>query len=559
MLILLEKITLMKSFGFGVVFCLLVSMCFAQERQDAPKLVVGIVVDQMRHEYLDRFYARFGEGGFKRMIEKGFEVRNGHYNYYPTVTGPGHASVYTGSTPAIHGIVGNSWYDKDTKKSVNCVEDANYKAVGNPDGNGDVSPARLLATTVTDELKLATQDRAKVIGVSFKDRGAVLPAGHMADGAYWYDGNTGTFITSTYYVTELPGWVRDFNKLGLPDKYLNQVWNPLYPIEQYTSSGPDDTPYEELFAGMKKAAFPYDLKSLRKENGNYGLLGSTPFGNDFLTQFAKAAVTGEKMGQGQTTDFLTISYSSTDAIGHQRGPNAVEVEDMYLRLDKNIADLLTFLDQKVGQGKYLVFLTADHAVSNVSQELIDKRVPAGYFNSGEMRSGLTSYLHKFFPDKDLIETISNNQIIFNSDLFDTNPRNSGIDFLIASELISKYLMDLDGIAHVYTESVLRNASYDEGGVKGMVVRGYHPTRGGNVVYVLEQGWLSSGDKQGTSHGSPYTYDTHVPMLFYGAGIKPGSSVRYHPITDIAPTISMMLRIKFPSGCTGQPIPELFEQ
>lgn len=265
------------------------------------------------------------------------------------------------------------------------------------------------------------------------------------------------------------------------------------------------------------------------------------------------------MGQGQTTDFLTISYSSTDAIGHQRGPNAVEVEDMYLRLDKNIADLLTFLDQKVGQGKYLVFLTADHAVSNVSQELIDKRVPAGYFNSGEMRSGLTSYLHKFFPDKDLIETISNNQIIFNSDLFDTNPRNSGIDFLIASELISKYLMDLDGIAHVYTESVLRNASYDEGGVKGMVVRGYHPTRGGNVVYVLEQGWLSSGDKQGTSHGSPYTYDTHVPMLFYGAGIKPGSSVRYHPVTDIAPTISMLLRIKFPSGCTGQPIPELFEQ
>lgn len=548
----------MRRLGLGILFCFLISLTYGQDRRESPKLVVGIVVDQMRREYLDRFYDRFGAGGFRRMMNQGFDVRNGHYNYFPTVTGPGHASVYTGTTPAIHGIIGNSWYDKETKKSVNCVEDAAYTTVGGQGSRGAVSPSRMLATTVTDELKLATQDRARVIGISFKDRAAILPSGHMADGAYWYDGSSGNFISSTYYMTALPAWVQNFNKLGLADRYLNQEWTTLYPISEYVNSGKDDSPYEQIFKGMKTATFPYDLKSLRKDNGDYGMLVSTPFGNDFLTDFAKAAVTGEKLGKGPVTDFLTVSYSSTDAIGHRLGPNAVELEDMYLRLDRNIADLLSFLDQNVGQGNYVVFLTADHAVSNVAQELVDRKVPAGYFNSGQMRSGLQDYLSKFFPDKNLIENISNNQIFFDSDLFDLNPRSSGIDFLIASELISRYLTTVGGVANVYTESVLRNARYDEGGIKGMVVRGHHPTRGGNVVYILEQGWYSSGSQQGTTHGSPYTYDTHVPMLFYGAGIKPGSSVRYHPITDIAPTISMLLRIKFPSGCTGQPIAELFE-
>jgi predicted AlkP superfamily pyrophosphatase or phosphodiesterase len=541
-----------------MLFCILMVAAYAQDGVKKPKLVVGIVVDQMRREYLDRFYDRFAEGGFRRMMQEGFDVRNGHYNYYPTVTGPGHASVYTGTTPAVHGIIGNSWYDRETKKSVNCVEDSAWKPVGNPDGNGDVSPSRLLATTITDELEMATQRRSKVIGISFKDRGAVLPAGHLADGAYWYDSHSGTFISSTYYVSELPTWVQNFNKQGLADKYLNQEWRPLYPIEQYTASGKDDSPYESKFDGKTASTFPYDLKALRKENGNFGLLVSTPFGNDILTEFAKAALTGEKMGQGSETDFLAISYSSTDALGHRLGPNAVEVEDMYLRLDRNIADLLSFLDRHVGKDNYIMFLTADHAVSNVAQELIDNRIPAGYFNSSAMRDGLKKYLAQYFPGKELIESISGNQIFFNNDLFDANPRNSGIDLLIASELISRYLMSLDGVANVYTESVLRNARFDEEGIKGMVVRGHHPRRAGDIVYVLEQGWYSSDNRVGSTHGSPYTYDTHVPILFYGGGIKKGSTVRYHTVTDIAPTLSMILRVKFPSGCTGQPIAELFE-
>ncbi|HEX7016556.1 MAG TPA: alkaline phosphatase PafA [Cyclobacteriaceae bacterium] len=544
--------------GFSVLLCILMFTAQAQNTVKKPKLVVGIVVDQMRREYLDRFYDRFGEGGFRRMMQEGFDVRNGHYNYYPTVTGPGHASVYTGTTPAVHGIIGNSWYDRKTKKSVNCVEDAAWKPVGNAEGNGDVSPSRLLSTTITDELEMATQRRAKVIGISFKDRAAVLPAGHLADAAYWYDGHSGTFISSTYYISELPQWVQNFNKQGLADKYLNQEWKTLYPIEQYIASGKDDSPYETRWKGKTTSTFPYDLKALRKQNGDLGMIVSTPFGNDLLTEFAKAALTGEKMGLGSETDFLTVSFSSTDAVGHRLGPNALEVEDVYLRLDRNIADLLSFLDRHVGKDNYVVFLTADHGVSNVAQELIDNRVPSGYFNSSEMREGLKKYLAQYFPGKDLIESISGDQIFLNNDLFDTNPRNSGIDLLIASELISRYLMSLDGVVNVYTESVLRNARFDEGGIKGMVVRGHHPRRGGDIVYVLEPGWYSSDSKVGSTHGSPYTYDTHVPILFYGGGIKKGSTVRYHTVTDIAPTLSMILHVKFPSGCTGQPIAELFE-
>src|SRR5690606_13957880 len=246
-----------------------------------PKLVVGIAVDQMRHEYLFRFQSKFGNGGFKRLMNDGFVVKNGHYNYVPTITGPGHASVYTGSTPAIHGIIGNDWYDKETKDGVNCVEDSNYQVVGVESGNGDVAPTRLLSTTVTDELKLFTQKRAKVIGVSIKDRGAVLPSGHMADGAYWFDGKSGRFITSTYYTTKLPDWVEKFNQQNLAAKYASQVWNTVFPISQYVASGPDDTPYEGKPSGKDKPVFPYDLKALSKPN-DYGIIYATPFGNDYL-------------------------------------------------------------------------------------------------------------------------------------------------------------------------------------------------------------------------------------------------------------------------------------
>jgi predicted AlkP superfamily pyrophosphatase or phosphodiesterase len=525
---------------------------------DRPKLVVGIVVDQMRQEYLYRFYSKFGDGGFKRLMNDGFMLRNAHYNYAPTVTGPGHASVYTGSTPAIHGIIGNDFYDKQAKQYVNCVLDPRQKPVGNDAGNGDVSPWRLLSSTVTDELKLFTQKRSKVIGISFKDRGAALPAGHMADAAYWYDALSGKFITSTYYMAKLPDWLVKFNAQNLPNQYLNQEWKTLLPIEQYTESGPDNSPYERKINGKDRPVFPYALSQLRAKNNNFELLPATPFANDYLMEMAKATLTNEQMGKHDDTDFLCISFSTPDVIGHMMGPNAVELEDIYLRLDRDLAELLKHLDQQAGAGNYTVFLTADHAVADVPQYMKDSKMPAGYFNEEFVKAKLTEFLATYYPGRDFIENISNQQIFLNQQAFQRDPKTSGIDMLIVTELIGKYLMTVDGVANYYTESTLRQAAYDEGGLRGLYVRGFHPKRSGDILISLEPAWLESGAVVGTTHGSPYKYDTHVPVLFYGFGIKKGSSMRYHPITDIAPTLSALLKIKFPSGATGQPVVEIFE-
>jgi predicted AlkP superfamily pyrophosphatase or phosphodiesterase len=386
----------------------------------------------------------------------------------------------------------------------------------------------------------------------------VLPAGHMADAAYWYDNGSGKFITSTYYMKTLPAWVNQFNSKNLPSIYLSQEWKTLLPIEQYKESGPDQSPYERKLEGKSAATFPYDLKALRARNGEYDLLTLTPYSNDFVTEFAKTTITAEKLGTDATPDFLCISYSSTDAVGHSAGPRSVEVEDMYIRLDRNIAELLKKLDQEVGVNNYVVFLTADHGVADVPQLLKDNGVPAGYFNDEHMRSLLKEFLASYFPGKDLIASISNNQIFINQEAFQGAPKTSGMDLFIVSELIGRFLLSQEGVANFYTEAVLRQGRFDEEGVKGMLIRGYHQKRSGDVVYVLEPGWVDSNTVTGTTHGSPYAYDTSVPVLFFGKGIKKGSSVRRHTITDIAPTLSVLLSISFPNGCTGTPIEELFE-
>lgn len=522
-----------------------------------PKLVVGIVVDQMRQEYLYRYDKKFGQQGFKRMINEGFMLKNAHYNYVPTETGPGHASIFTGATPSVHGIIANDWYDRTLKKNVNCVNDSTQKAVGT-DALGAVSPWRMLSTTLSDELKLATQKNAKVIGVSIKDRGAVLPAGHMADGAYWYDGKTGSMITSTYYKQTLPEWVTKFNQQKLPDTYLNQTWNPLLPLSAYTESGPDDSPYEGKWRGKDKPTFPYNLAELRNTMGVYNFLISTPWGNTLVAEFAKAAIKGESLGKDGVTDFLSVSFSSTDIIGHTMGANAVELEDTYLRLDKTLEDLFTYLDKEVGKGSYTVFLTSDHGVADVPQYLIDSKVPAGYFRTGYVEAALNEHLQKHFPGKTVIEEFASDQIYINQNAFDGDLRASGIDLFVATELITRFMLSTEGVAQVFPATTLRQANSDEQGIRGRVVRGFHPKRSGDIAVVLEPGWMAWGGVTGSTHGSGYSYDTHIPILFFGAGVKHGSTSTYHTITDIAPTISSLLKIKFPSGCTGQPVREIVD-
>lgn len=521
-----------------------------------PKLVVGIVVDQMRQEYLYRFEAKYGQGGFKRLMGEGFMLKNAHYNYAPTVTGPGHASIYTGTTPAIHGVIGNEFYDKELKKMVYCVEDPTQHLIGS-EASGGFSPWRMLSTTVTDELKLFTNKRAKVIAVSIKDRGSILPAGHMADAAYFPDGRGGKFITTSFYRNDLPTWVKTFNERNLVTKYMAQPWTTLLPIDQYTESGPDESPYERKIGGKEKMTFPYNFAEMAEKSG-VGVFAYSPYANDYVTEFAKAALVGEQMGKDEVPDFLAVSFSTPDILGHAVGPRSVELQDLYMRLDKNIEDLLKTLDKEVGVGNYTVFLSADHAVADVPQYLKDNKVPAGYFNEEYALAKLKEYLANFYPGKNLIEKISNEQVFLNHSAFDGDARTSGLDMFVVAELTGKFLMTLDGVSNYYTEAVIKQSDFDEGGIKGKIIRGYHPKRSGDLAFVLEPGWFEGNSVQGTTHGSPYSYDTHIPMLFFGFGVKQGTSAVYHPITDIAPTVSVILGIMFPNGCTGQPITELLK-
>lgn len=347
--------------------------------------MVGIVVDQMRQEYLSRFSDHFGEGGFKRLINDGYEFKNAHFNYIPTSTAPGHASVYSGTTPRTHGVIGNDWYDKANKWKVYCVEDRDVTNVGGSEAYAARSPKNLLSTTITDELRQFYGNRTKIISISIKDRGAILPGGHNPDGAFWYDSMTGEFMTSSYYRDELPKWVKTFNELKLPEKYTNQVWDTFFPIEKYIESQQDDRPYERAMLKKIDPVFPYDLKEIGKERGANGLLPSTPFGNTIIADLAIEALKNENLGVDLVTDFLAISFSSTDYIGHDFGPYSKEVQDTYVRLDRELARLFEALDKNVGKGKWSAFLTADHAVAAIPKGQSENKQHGGYYKGSSIQ------------------------------------------------------------------------------------------------------------------------------------------------------------------------------
>ena len=514
---------------------------------EKPKLVVGIVVDQMRNDYIDRFWNKYGDDGFKRLVNNGYRFKNAHFNYVPTYTGPGHASVYTGTTPAIHGIVGNNWYDKTLDTSVYCAEDTTVESVGTLDNAGMMSPHRMTVTTIADENRLTTQMRGKTIGIALKDRGAILPAGHTANAAFWFHGkDEGRWISSNFYMDNLPQWVVDFNNSGTAESYF-KTWNTLYPIETYVESGSDMNKFEGGYKGKESATFPYDLQKLRADNNNFELLKAVAFGNDLTTDFAIAAIEGEKLGQRDVTDFMTLSYSSTDYVGHNFGVKSKEIQDTYLRLDKNIAELLEYLDKTVGKDEYIVFLTADHAAVDVPAYLDSLKIPAGYFDSRSFRNNIDSLVQKEYGNKKLIKNISNNQLFFNHQLLDE--MNINIDDF--QKKLATYIMEQDNIYRVYTREQILNGAYTKG-MDALIKNGFNHKRSGDLIYVLDPAFISYS-RTGSTHGSSYMYDTHVPILFYGKGVKSGSSSRRSEIVDIAPTIAVMLGISFASGATGEPL------
>lgn len=538
----------------GLMVMLSLSSAQAQNHPETPenskpKLVVGIVVDQMRQEYFYKYEDRYVEGGLKRLMYEGFMMKNGHYNYIPTYTGPGHASVYTGATPATHGIIGNDWYVRQLDKTIYCAGDSTVTAVGGSAGSGKISPRNMLTTTITDELRFASNKRSKVVGIAIKDRGAALPAGHLGD-AYWFDGSTGEFMTSTYYTEELPQWVKDFNNRALPKQYLSQTWETLFPIETYQQSIADDNPFEGPFKGRETPTFPYDLPALMKDNGGLGMVASTPFGNTLTLDMAYAALEGEQLGKRGETDFLAVSFSTPDYIGHRFGPTSIEVEDNYLRLDRELAKFFEHLDQELGKGQYLVFLTADHGVADVVSYMQSENVPAGGLNTRAILAALRDFTNQRYGEGDWILSYSNEQIFLNREL----AASKALDLSNMQHEVAEFLLSFEGIKEAYTANDMKRFDYHFGRKK-LIQMGFNHKASGDVMYIMEPAWLANAST-GTTHGSGFTYDTNVPIVFYGWGIKPGQSANYATVTDIAPTLAMLLKTRIPNGATGAPILEV---
>lgn len=548
----IKKCSLMRRYLFGLILLFSLSPLKAQIENDKPKLVVGIVVDQMRYDYLTRFWDQFGEEGFKRLVNEGFNFKNNHFNYVPTYTGPGHASVFTGTTPEYHGIIGNGWFDKFEDTSVYCAGDDSVEPVGTKSEAGKMSPHRMKSTTFGDENRLHTQMKGKTIGIALKDRGAILPAGHTANAAYWFHGqDEASWISSTYYMEELPDWVVDFNNSGKAKSYL-KTWNTLKDINSYQESGVDENAFEFGYEGKETATFPYDLKALASENEEYELIKATPFGNDLTTEFAKAAIKGEDLGKDDITDVLTLSFSSTDYVGHNFGVNSKEIEDTYLRLDLALADFLNYLDQTVGEGEYTVFLTADHGGIDVPAYLKSQKIPSGYFDDIAENSLVEKFVREEFKVNRLIQDISNSQIFLDYDVL----REEGLEAHIVQQKIAHYLLQQESISRVYTRAQLQSGSFTKG-ISSLIQNGFNQERSGDVAFVLDPGYIIYPEK-GTTHGSGFMYDTHVPLIFFGKGIKHGSSFEHTVIPDIAPTMSAMLGNSFPDASTGKPLEIIFE-
>lgn len=512
---------------------------------ERPKLVVGIVVDQMRWDYLYRYQKRYTDGGFKRLLGEGFSCENTMIPYVPSVTAIGHTCIYTGSVPSIHGIAGNNFV-KDGKKMY-CTDDDSVKPVGTTSEAALMSPRNLWVSTIGDEMKIASNGRAKVVGVALKDRASILPAGHNPNGAFWFDDQTGCFITSSYYMDRLPKWVEAFNDKRLPEQYLSQKWNTLYPKNTYTESTTDENEYENGIREGVKATLPLNLPELYKKYG-YGIIRNTPFGNSLTLDMAKAAIDGEQLGADDETDLLAVSCSSTDYIGHQVGTHAIETEDTYLRLDKAIADFLTYLDSKVGKGNYLVFLSADHGAMNNAAFLQDRRIPAGSWDASATAKKLNHVLAKEYPEAgDIVKTVMNYQVFFNRDVI----KSKQLDFDNIKQTVVNVLKEDPSVLYACDMSKASTESIPEE-VKSRIINGYNRERSGDVVIILKPNFYAHGMK-GTDHGAWNSYDTHIPLVFMGWGIKHGATTKQTFMTDIAPTIAAMLHVQAPNGCVGKAI------
>ena len=528
-------------------------------RSEPPRLVVALTVDQMRADYLHRYAAGFGEGGFNRFLNEGFAGMDHHFSYAPTYTGPGHASIATGTTPAVHGIIGNNWYSRPEARVVYCAEDFSVEPVGMPETDhgdkGRMSPGRMAASSWADEFKLHFTGRdgdvPKVIGASMKDRGAILPAGHAADAAYWL--NKGEFITSTHYMSELPKWVQKFNESDAVERLISSGWPLRDAPDTYTGSTADNTPYEGLWTGGERPTFPYDLAALAEANGGQDIIKGTPHGNTLLVDFALMAIGAENLGTDDTPDVLALSFSSTDYVGHKFGAHAMETEDTYRRLDGDLTRLFNALDEMVGKGRWTAFLTADHGAVTVPGMERNRGIPVDYWNPEPMKAWVDTALLERYGQGDLVLQYSNDQFFLDRPAL----RAANLDADEVARFVASIAEEAPEVQRTLTAEDLRTGTFYEG-AEAQVLRGWHAKASGDVVVMLKPGYLEYG-RTGTSHGSPYAYDTHVPFLIMGPGVPNLHTHERTEIRDIAPTLSALLGFPRPSGCTGRPMIDLLDE
>ena len=546
-------------FTILLIVGLIATQTFAQKSNPVkaadtkPKLVVGIVVDQMRWDYVNKFKPFFKtQNGFLRFMNQGASCNNNLISYLPTVTACGHTAVYTGSTPAIHGITGNSWYDNIQQRMVYCVEDNSVQAVGIENNSaGKMSPLNVWTTTIGDELKFATNFKSKVYGISLKDRGAIIPAGHAADGAFWYDSKSGNFISSTYYGKSLPTWLTNYNNAKKVDSFYKLGWSLSLPASVYEAyCDNDQNDYESKPFGKEVNGFPYNLNSYIGKD--YGKVSSTPYGNNLVLDIATQTLINEKMGLDDITDLLAVSFSSPDYIGHAFGPNSWETLDGYIKLDELLAQFFTTLDQQVGKDNYTVFLTADHAVAPIPGYAQKHKIPAGTITDDGIKNEIGKMLSAKGLNPKLISAITEFNIYFNHHLMDSLQISQ--DKL--TSLITNYLEQKSNIIQVVESRKAAYAPLPQS-IRERIVNGFNPQRSGDLMFITKSGVVGGGNT-GTGHGVFYNYDAHIPLLFYGKGIKKGQVNNVNYMTDIAPTITTLLGIQMPSGSIGKPILEVIQ-
>lgn len=540
----------MRRVLFFLLFCIWYFPAIAAEVQ-RPRLVVGIVVDQMRWDYLYRFYSHFGEKGFKKLMTEGFNCQQTFINYLPSFTAPGHASIYTGSVPAINGIAANDWIENGQKYY--CTDDKNLVPVGGSLKWGQMSPRNMKTSTITDELRLATNFRSQVYGISLKDRSSIFPAGHLANGAFWFDDSSGTFTTSSFYSRKLPEWLVHFNDRHSADSILAKDWTLRDKPEKYYQSEPDESPYEGKFSREEPGtSFPHKAEYFPgKGNDKYHTVREIPAGNELIFQLAKACVNATKLGEFSDPDFLCVSMSATDYIGHQFGPNSMEVEDTYIRLDAQLASFLGFLDEKFGSGNFTVFLTADHGGAHNSLYLNDRKMPAGNLSISGMKKDLNAWLKIETGVDDLVSSLINYQVFFQEE----NLKKTTLNRAAIRAFIVSWLRQRPEVQFVADMEAGELNSIPEP-VRTMMVNGYVPGRSGCIQFIPPPGYYSGYAATGTSHGVWNPYDTHIPLLWYGWGIPKGSTNRHIEITDIAATLAALLHIQMPNGCVGKVITEI---